>query len=200
VVPGEALSTLDLLLQQLLFCCAAARPVTYVTSLAEFVLGESDMIYARNGAWSIRDFIGLPLFLLSALLPLRDASAQALPICSWPFEVTGQGITNVATPDTNATYWVMPLDTSRWPAMIIQGQYPQARFFNFTTYVATGAPVASIIDADIAPDQGNTNPFASPADNEPHNYTVTVSGGNWTKPAPDRRQPAGVHRVSRLCR
>ena len=46
------------------------------------------------------------------------AATPILPVCSWPFEVTGQGITNVATPDTNATYWVMPLDLSRWRAMV----------------------------------------------------------------------------------
>ena len=57
------------------------------------------------------------------------AATPILPVCSWPFEVTGQGITNVATPDTNATYWVMPLDLSRWQAMVIHGQYPNARFF-----------------------------------------------------------------------
>src|SRR5215470_17886019 len=42
-------------------------------------------------------------------LSLGDAVAELLPICSWPFQVAGQGLLNVATPDTNSTYWVMPL-------------------------------------------------------------------------------------------
>src|SRR5438270_1349800 len=75
---------------------------------------------------------------------VSQAAAPILPVCSWPFEVTGQGITNVATPDTNATYWVMPLDLSRWRAMVIHGQYPDARFFNFATYTATGSFIDTI--------------------------------------------------------
>src|ERR1700758_5509594 len=85
---------------------------------------------------------------------VSHAATPILPVCSWPFQVTGQGITNVATPDTNATYWVMPLDLSRWRRMDIQGQYPDARFFNFATYTATGALVDTIFDEQIAPDIG----------------------------------------------
>jgi hypothetical protein len=33
------------------------------------------------------------------------------PVCSWAFESNGRGITNIATPDTHATYWVMPFDS-----------------------------------------------------------------------------------------
>ncbi len=105
---------------------------------------------------------------------VTHAAAPLLPVCSWPFEVTGQGITNVATPDTNATYWVMPLDTNSWKAMIVQGQYPAARFVNFDTYTATGSLVDTIVDSSITPDPGSTNPFATPAANEPHDYTVTI--------------------------
>src|SRR5690242_2123226 len=90
------------------------------------------------------------------------AAAPILPVCSWPFEVTGQGITNVATPDTNATYWVMPLDLSRWRAMVIHGQYPDARFFNLSTYAANGSFIDSIYDQQIVPDPGSVNPFATP--------------------------------------
>ena len=104
------------------------------------------------------------------------AAAQALPVCSWPFESTGQGITNVATPDTNATYWIMPFDTKSWAAMVIKGQYPKARFFNFDTYTATGAAVDSVVDKDLAPDPGSTNPFATTADSKPQSYTVMISG------------------------
>jgi hypothetical protein len=75
-------------------------------------------------------FGSLPVSVSRAATPLLHTS-------SWPFEVTGQGLSNVATPDTNATYWVMPLDTSRWQAVVINGTYPNARFFNFNTYSAT---------------------------------------------------------------
>jgi hypothetical protein len=99
------------------------------------------------------------LFLL-AIFPLDRAAAQGLPLCSWPFEVTGRGLTNVATPDTNATYWVTPLDTNRWSTAIIDGRYPNARFFNLSTYEAAGSLVDSVIDASIKPAVG-MNPFTA---------------------------------------
>ena len=57
-----------------------------------------------------------------SLAPVTRAAAPLVPACSWPFESTGRGLTNVATPDTNATYWVMPVDTGLWGPVIIQGQ------------------------------------------------------------------------------
>jgi hypothetical protein len=116
------------------------------------------------------------MFLFLSVTPGDRAAAQGFSLCSWPFEVTGQGVTNVATPDTNATYWVMPVNTSQWPTVIINGEYAQARFFNFVVYSATGAVVDSRIDADLAPDPGSTNPFAIPVAPEPHNYTIKISG------------------------
>lgn len=105
---------------------------------------------------------------------VSQAATPLLPVCSWPFEVTGQGLTNVATPDTNATYWVMPLDTSQWQAMVVHGQYPEARFFNVSTYTVTGALVDTLHDAEITPDPGSTNPFATPRAPGAHTYTVTI--------------------------
>src|SRR5271165_5701305 len=135
----------------------------------------------REGQMNWLTRLSLRIGLASLVVILRTVVAHAvappLPVCSWPFEVTGNGITNVVTPDTNATYWIMPLDTNRWRTMVINGTYPLARFFNFSTYTATGSSIATIFDADIVPDSGSTNPFASPAANEPHNYTVTIGAG-----------------------
>jgi len=113
---------------------------------------------------------------------VSQAAAPILPVCSWPFEVTGHGITNVATPDTNATYWVMPLDLSRWRAMVVHGRYPDARFFNFATYTATGSFVDTVFDEKIVPDPGSPNPFAEPGPDIPGNYTVTIAAGNPGSP------------------
>jgi hypothetical protein len=109
---------------------------------------------------------------------VSQAATPLLPVCSWPFEVTGRGITNIATPDTNATYWVMPLDLSRWRAMVVHGRYPDARFFNFSSYTATGSLVDAIFDAKIAPDPGSANPFAESGPDIPGNYTVTIGATN----------------------
>ena len=120
----------------------------------------------------------LAVFLIILAAPIPGVAAPLLPVCSWPFEVTGRGLTNIATPDTNATYWVMPLDTDNWKTMLIHGKYPEARFFNFTTYTGTGSLVDFKLDQDIGPHPGSANPFSSPTAAEPHNYTLTISGAS----------------------
>jgi hypothetical protein len=72
----------------------------------------------------------------------------------------------------------MPLDTAQWKAMVVQGQFPQARLFNFTTYGETGLLTDTIFDANIAPDPGSTNPFATPEAAGAHNYTVTIGASS----------------------
>jgi hypothetical protein len=58
------------------------------------------------------------------------------------------------------------------------GTYPRVRFFNFSTYTATGSAISTIFDADIQPDPGSTNPFATPVANGPHNYTIQIGAGS----------------------
>lgn len=118
-------------------------------------------------------FAALALILSSPATSLAQRSP--LP-CSWPVESTGSGITNVAFPDTDATYWLMPINTTQWSAMIIKGQYPESRFFSFVTYFETGGAVDSIVDANINPDPGSANPFMPGQASEPQNYTVTIDG------------------------
>lgn len=107
---------------------------------------------------------------------------HGLAACSWPFESNGRGITNVATPDTHATYWVMPFDTGAWKSMLIQGKYPEARFANFNSYTAAGALSSTIVDEDIIPDPGSTNPFAVPSATGLRNYTLTISSSASNAP------------------
>ncbi len=77
----------------------------------------------------------------------------------------------------------MPFDTTNWKAMIIRGKYPDARFFNFDTYIATGSVTDSIIDSDITPANGSTNPFATPeANNGSQNYTIAVGANTIGSP------------------
>jgi hypothetical protein len=119
--------------------------------------------------------------LLLAVLAIcagRPASAaQPLPLaCSWPVESTGSGNSNVAYPDADATYWLMAVDTNRWKAMVVTGQYPRSRFFSFATYLEGGGVVDSMVDANIAADAGSGNPFAPGASGEARNYTLTIDG------------------------
>ncbi|MBV8735885.1 MAG: hypothetical protein JO007_01240 [Alphaproteobacteria bacterium] len=124
----------------------------------------------------------LAVLFLTLTISVSQTAAPLLPVCTWPFESNGQGFTNVATPDTNATYWVMPVDTSHWKTVIIHGTYPKARFFNFSTNAANGFPIGSIYDAEIAPDANSWNPFAAPAGSGAEEYTVNIgaSAGRGT--------------------
>ena len=110
------------------------------------------------------------------LLSHANASAQSLPSCAWRLEINGSGITNAFYPDTDATYWTMPVDTTQWKQVILQGQYPQSRFFSFTTYVARGSTADSTYDINIDPDVGSRNPFRRGSSGQQHNYTVNVGG------------------------
>jgi hypothetical protein len=127
----------------------------------------------------------LPALVLAAamLCPGAARALPSLPSCSWPIETTGTGLSNVAYPDTDATYWTMPFDTSRWKALVIAGTYPEARFFSFTSYDTKGSLVDGIVDVDIKPDRHSRNPFkpgvAKAGAGDKHvfgrSYTVTVS-------------------------
>jgi hypothetical protein len=138
------------------------------------------------GAWTRLLARLSSILALSALLGACSGStplARAFPVCSWAFESNGRGITNIATPDTHASYWVMPFNTQAWKEMVIRGIYPQARFFNFDTYTDRGLVTDTIVDKDILPDPGSTNPFATMAASGSQNYSVTLSAS----------EPAGLN-------
>src|SRR5260221_10515725 len=140
---------------------------------------------AASATGAIRLTVGLllGLALFAATLGSRTALAEALPACSWPLETTGSGISNVAYPDTNATYWTMPFDSSRWKELIITGAYPEARFMSFITYDALASAADSIVDYAIKPDLHSENPFkpgkAGDGDGQGHTfgntYTISIS-------------------------
>ncbi len=117
-----------------------------------------------------------------------SAFAQQPSACSWPFETTGTGLTNVAYLDTNSTYWTMPINTTAWKSVIIKGEYPQSRFFSFVVYAADGSvansgdgtlsdpPTSFISDINVSPNPGSANPFLStPAADQPTQYTINAS-------------------------
>ena len=125
------------------------------------------------------------LILCLGLVALADAATTSAPPCSWPMKVTGKGMSNVFFPDTDATYWVMPVDTTQWQSLTLQGKYTDSRFFSFTTYYNLQHPspnvVDDIIDIDISPDAGSTNPFQHPqitAPGIPRAYTITFDANS----------------------
>ena len=130
-----------------------------------------------NGLTNTLFRIGLTVSAVIFSDQVAHAAVPLLPVCSWPVESTGQGFLNVATQDTNTTYWFMPIDTRRWKSVTIHGTYPNARFFNFATYGPTGLLIDTLFDEDIAPDPGNGNPFQISTATGSNVYTVTVGPG-----------------------
>ncbi|MGH7786307.1 MAG: hypothetical protein ACRERC_05535 [Candidatus Binatia bacterium] len=121
--------------------------------------------------------LALPLGLLLA----APAHAAPPPLCSWPIETTGVGITNIAYPDTDATYWTMAFDSTASPEMRITGEFPSARFMSFTVYDAQGGEAAALVDEDILPDPGSSNPFTpAGAGSSGGTYALTVLGPSGT--------------------
>jgi hypothetical protein len=110
---------------------------------------------------------------LAALAPAQakapsvepESGAPAPYKCAWPI-VGGVDALNVALPDANATYWMHHYFLEPGMKFVIRGVYPFARFASFTTYDDTGTPLPSeeggmLVDAEIDPEDGSGNPFAS---------------------------------------
>jgi hypothetical protein len=122
--------------------------------------------------------LALPLLGPLLALPVRAAPPA---LCSWPVETTGVGASNVAYPDTDATYWTMAFDSTVWAQMRITGQFPSARFMSFTVYDDKGGEASALLDQDIVPDPGSSNPFTpAGAGSSGGTYTLTVLGPSGT--------------------
>ncbi|MGW7261796.1 hypothetical protein [Streptomyces sp. NPDC054834] len=117
----------------------------------------------------------------AANAPNPAGTAVAVPenSCAWP-AVVRPGRLNFAFPEANATYWLMPYRLSQGDRIVAEGTYPFARFTSLTVYDATGSPIDSLADYQIAPSAGSKNPFAVPdAGSNPaqHHYQVTLKPG-----------------------
>ncbi|MEW2509290.1 hypothetical protein [Streptomyces sp. NPDC046870] len=109
----------------------------------------------------------------------RASAAVSDVSCAWP-AVVRPGRLNLAFPETNATYWIMPYRLGQGDRIVVDGTYPSARFTSLTSYDAKGSPVDSLADHQIAPRAGSKNPFAVPdAGTDParHRYRVTLEPG-----------------------
>ncbi|MFC3382028.1 hypothetical protein [Couchioplanes azureus] len=118
--------------------------------------------------------VAMAMLILVSLVPGMPAAA-APPLCAWPQEVGAQA-SNVALPDSNARYWVMPFEVYKDRRITVTGAFPDTRYASFTVYdgfqgVFTSNGVSSArADHEITPDPGSVNPWQQPA----------VAGGAYT--------------------
>jgi len=95
--------------------------------------------------------------------------------------------TNIAYPDTGATYWHAGYVLPEGAVLNIKGQFPYARYMSLNSYDMTleengspkAAPVHAIEDAAIIPDNGAINPFVQGAQrlSANRNYTINLASG-----------------------
>jgi len=106
------------------------------------------------------------------------------PECAWFLAVGGERFLdpNVALPDTSSTYWVTSfIQEDKLERIIIKGQYPNARYFSFSTYTAKGSKpeqtgmTSSLPDYMISPDSGSVNPWKqSSITTQLNTYTISI--------------------------
>jgi len=124
------------------------------------------------------------LLLANPRVSAEQSPMVPTPTCAWQFSWTPFGLGNWLWADTANRWFYMPID-KKWQQLTITGVYPKARFFSFAVY--DNAPVSTgladhLFDAEIVPDPGSGNPFATPdpgsgkpsAKPDP-TYTITVT-------------------------
>lgn len=122
-------------------------------------------------------------------------SNLALRSCFWPGPRARNGVfTNDANsfswenqfPDTATTYIPTALRLPQGAQLIVQGEFPHMRHWNFNTYNPRGEPQDALNDVEIQPDSGSVNPFLPgvPRDAKNRRYTFTIVNGKPPTPRP----------------
>jgi hypothetical protein len=104
-----------------------------------------------------------------------------------------QVVGNVFSPDENASYWVTALPAL--PSGVsyrITGQFPHARYMSFTVY--NGLPSDHLLDVNVRPDPGSSNPFLPHANRNTKKRSYTIPLLPQVPPAnPANRQPGALY-------
>lgn len=111
--------------------------------------------------------LALAIRLIASLPTAATATAPAaspFPYCSWWLTTTPE-TANVAFPDAAATYWTTPFLASDGLSIVVDGNYPDARYMSFNVYddsfgsFTTNGVSSGLADYLITPSSGSINPF-----------------------------------------
>lgn len=115
---------------------------------------------------------------LATLVALLAGAAPAaadvrLGDCLW--QRNDPLLLNALYPDAAANYYTVRLPPG--PAYELRGQFPHARYMSFVSY--GGVPIDALLDSDVVPDAGSSNPFVTGADRTvaQRSYTVPLLAG-----------------------
>ena len=146
--------------------------------------------------------VGVVLAVAAAAGPVpASAAPQGYapgPGCAWQLMSNSTDL-NVAFPDANATYWVLPYALGPGDSIRLSGTFPAARYFSLNTYGTDLDTVDTLRDNQIRPDAGSVNPFASPAVRPPASkrawHATVVPGAAADSRNEIRGLPAGGQSV-----
>jgi hypothetical protein len=139
--------------------------------------------------------------------PSMDEFVQQIQqgqVCAWPVEV-GVDALNVAFPDPNNAYFVLPYILGPGQSFVVKGTFPFDRFTSIVTYYRDLSGLGSGLellgwmpDYAIIPDPGSTNPAVDPnASTDPaqRQWTLRVTGTASTSATPVAAMPVDGQNV-----
>lgn len=123
----------------------------------------------------------------------NSRSDLAIQSCFWPGPRARSGVYTFDAnsfhfenqfPDTATTYIPTAFKLPAGAKLVIKGQFPYIRHWNFNTYNAKGEPQDALSDIDIDPDAGSANPFRPgvPRNTAQRNFTMYIVNGAPTSP------------------
>lgn len=136
-------------------------------------------------------------------IEVMKEQARQNEVCAWPAKAAVDAL-NVAYPEGNAAYFLMPYMLSPGQSLILDGAYPFARFSSLTTYYGLGQVNLGIQtldwlrDNEIAPDTGSVNPAidaSAPNDPAQRQWTVRLTGTAPIDGSTPAATPAGGENV-----
>ena len=108
---------------------------------------------------------------------VAEPSSTAEPLlsasCAWLFSAD-PGLVNVFFPDKDAQYWTALLPAIPGAEYIVEGRYPDARYFSYNSYDALFRPQSVITDFQIDPLVPGQNPFVSSNATPGGDYRLTI--------------------------
>lgn len=122
------------------------------------------------------------------MMPIPDGVALSWKVdCFWGEPISYGGKTFRAMGYANGQMInFMDIEASYWPArfklapgekLVLSGYFPHARYSSINSY-GGGAPTSSLVDVDIEPDAGSTNPFRQGArrdtPEDQRHFTITI--------------------------
>jgi hypothetical protein len=132
-------------------------------------------IFTRKGSV----LVGLALFGAMA----AAAAAYTIPnlyggtdsTCFWNIGVVNGGTINVAYPDAGANYWGAQYTLPPGAKLELKGEFPHARYTSIQSYNTLGIVTDALVDYQINPDAGSSNPFRPGVRRDVNRRSFTVT-------------------------